>query len=156
MPANSLVRDVMTTALISTRADASVNDAADVLAENGIAALLVLDDDGRLAGVLRDDDLIVSEARVHVPTFFNFLGLGVAFPGEMKHLEHELKKIAGASVGDVMQTDPPTVAPDATLEDVATLMHDNNVHMLPVVDGAGKVVGVIARADLVRDIARTT
>jgi CBS domain-containing protein len=156
MPASTLVRDVMSTTLIATTADASVSAAADVLAEEGIASLPVLDADGTLVGVLRDDDLIVSEARVHVPTFINFLGLGVPFPGEMKHLEQDLKKVAGASVADVMDTDPPTIDPDATLEDVATLMHERNVNSVPVVDGAGKVVGVVARADLVRFIARTT
>ena len=69
--------------------------------------------------------------------------------------ERELKKIAGATVRDVMQTEAPTVSPDATLEDVATIMHDHGVNSVPVVD-ADKVVGVVARADVVRFIARTT
>jgi CBS domain-containing protein len=74
----------------------------------------------------------------------------------MKHLEHELRKIAGATVRDVMQTDPPTVSPDATLEDVATTMHERGVNSVPVVDASMKVVGLVARADVVRFIARTT
>ena len=156
MPANTLVRDVMSTTLFAIRPDASVNDAADILAEKGIATLPVVDAEGKLVGVLRDDDLIASEARVHVPTFINFLGLTAPFPGEMKHLEHELKKIAGATVGDVMDPHPPTIGPDRTLEDVATLMHDHNVNSVPVVDGDNKVLGVVARADIVRFIARTT
>ena len=47
-----------------------------MLAEKNIGSLPVVDDDGKLLGILRDDDLIASEARVHVPTFINFLGLG--------------------------------------------------------------------------------
>ena len=156
MPAATLVRDVMSADVSTLRPDDKVEHAADVLSEKGIGSLPVVDDAGRLLGILRDDDLIASEARVHVPTFINILGLGMAFPGEMKHLEHELKKIAGATVADVMQTDPPTVTADATLEDVATLMHDRGVNSLPVVDGAGQVVGIVARADIVRFIARTT
>jgi CBS domain-containing protein len=156
MPADTLVRDIMSTNLIGVRPDASVSDAADVLAEKGVGSLLVIDDAGKLAGLLRDDDLIASEARVHVPTFINFLGLGMPFPGEMKHLEQELKKIAGASVREVMDDAPPTVSPDATLEDVATLMHEQNVNSVPVVDSDGKVVGIVTRADIVRFIARTT
>jgi len=156
MPADTLVRDIMSTNLIAVRPDASVSDAADVLADKGVASLLVIDDEGKLAGVLRDDDLIASEARVHVPTFINFLGLGMPFPGEMKHLEQELKKIAGASVREVMEDSPPTISPDATLEDVATLMHERNVNSVPVVDADGRVVGIVTRADIVRFIARTT
>ena len=156
MAGSTLVRDVMSADVSTLRPDEKVEVAADVLAEKSIGSLPVVDAGGRLLGILRDDDLIASEARVHVPTFINFLGLGMAFPGEMKHLEHELKKIAGATVADVMQTDPPTVTPDATLEDVATIMHDRGVNSLPVVGADNKVVGIVARADIVRFIARTT
>lgn len=156
MPADTLVRDAMSTSVYSLHADTKVEDAADLLAERDIGAAPVVDGDGRLIGMLRDDDLIASEARVHVPTFINFLGLGMAFPGEMKHLEHELKKIAGATVGDVMDNQPQSVAPDQTIEDVATLMHERGINSVAVVDADRKVIGVIARADLVRLIARTT
>jgi len=156
MPGTTLVRDVMTTPVSTLAPDVKVEAAADVLAAKNVGSLPVVDADNRLLGILRDDDLIASEARVHVPTFINFLGLGMAFPGEMKHLEHELKKIAGATVADVMQADPPTIAPDATLEDVATIMHDQGVNSLPVVDADNAVVGIVARADIVRFIARTT
>jgi CBS domain-containing protein len=156
MPGSTLVRDVMSTPVVTLRPDDTVERAADVLADKNVGSLPVVDDDGKLLGILRDDDLIASEARVHVPTFINFLGLGMALPGEMKHLESELKKIAGATVRDVMQGDPPTVTPDATLEDVATIMHDRGVNSVPVLDAGGKVVGIVARADIVRFIARTT
>jgi CBS domain-containing protein len=156
MPGSTLVRELMSTPVSTLRPDDKVEQAADVLAAKDVGSLPVVDDDGKLLGILRDDDLIASESRVHVPTFINFLGLGMAFPGEMKHLERELKKIAGATVRDVMQTDPPTVTPDATLEDVATIMHDRGVNSVPVVDADNKVVGIVARADVVRFIARTT
>ena len=156
MPGSTLVREVMSTPVSTLRPDDKVEQAADVLAAKDVGSLPVVDDEGKLLGILRDDDLIASESRVHVPTFINFLGLGMAFPGEMKHLERELKKIAGATVRDVMQTDPPTVTADATLEDVATIMHDRGVNSVAVVDTDNKVVGIVARADVVRFIARTT
>jgi CBS domain-containing protein len=156
MPGSTLVREVMSTPVSTLRPDDKVEQAADVLAAKDVGSLPVVDDDGKLLGILRDDDLIASESRVHVPTFINFLGLGMAFPGEMKHLERELKKIAGATARDVMQTDPPAVTPDATLEDVATIMHDRGVNSVPVVDTDNKVIGIVARADVVRFIARTT
>ena len=81
MPGSTLVRDVMSTPVVTLRPDDKVEHAADVLAEKNVGSLPVVDDDGKLLGILRDDDLIASEARVHVPTFINFLGLGMAFPG---------------------------------------------------------------------------
>ena len=156
MPDDTPVRDVMTADVATLRPEQAVPEAADVLAEMNIGAMPVVDADGRLVGVLRDEDLIVSEARVHVPTFINFLGLGVPFPGEMHHLEKELKKIAGATVGDVMDSDPPTITADASISDLATLMHDKSVTHVPVIDADRKVVGIVARGDVVRFIARTT
>src|SRR5882724_4091586 len=103
MPGSTLVRDVMSADVSTLPPGEKVEVAADVLAQKSIGALPVVDADGRLLGILRDDDLIASEARVHVPTFINFLGLGMAFPGEMSHLERELKKIAGATARDIMQ-----------------------------------------------------
>jgi CBS domain-containing protein len=149
------VREVMATDLWTLKSDETVEVAADVMAEKGVSTLPVTEADGTLLGVLRDSDLIASEARVHVPTFINFLGLGVPFPGEMKHLEAELKKIAGATVADVMTEKPTTITADAPIEDAATIMHDEQINSIPVVDGK-KIVGIVARTDLVRFIARTT
>jgi CBS-domain-containing membrane protein len=156
MPGTTLVRDVMSTPVWTMAPDEKVEHAADVLAERRVGGLPVVDAAGRLLGMLRDNDLIASEARVHVPTFINFLGLGVPFPGEMKHLEAELKKVSGATVGEIMDTGVATVTPDATIEDVASILHETGVNSIPVVDADKKVVGVVARFDLVRFIARTT
>ena len=54
------------------------------------------------------------------PTFLNILGVSVPLPGQMSHLEEELHKVAGATVGEVMDDDPHTIGPDDTLEDLAT------------------------------------
>ena len=156
MPANTLVRDVMTANPVTLRADQSVADAADLLAEHGFGAMPVVDDAGKLLGLLRDDDLIVTEARVHAPRFFNQFSAVIPLPGQMKQVEEEIHKIAGSTVGEVMDDDPPTIGPDDSLEDLATRMHEEGVSHLPVVDPAGRVVGMVARGDVVRHIARTT
>jgi CBS domain-containing protein len=60
-----------------------------------------------------------------------------------------------ATVRTIMTTDLPTVAPDDTVESVATLMHDRNASHVCVVDG-DRLVGIVARGDLVRFLAATT
>jgi CBS domain-containing protein len=90
-----------------------------------------------------------------VPTYLMLLGTSVPVPGTMRRFEHELQKLAGSTVGEVMDAHPKTVGVDATLEDVATLMHESDVTHIPVVDN-GRVVGLVARSDIVRFIARTT
>ena len=156
MPATTPVRDVMTSDVATLRPDQPIAEAADALAAGRFGAMPVVDADGRFVGLLRDEDLIASEARVHVPTYLMLLGTSVPVPGSMRRFEHELHKFAGSTVAEVMDEEPRTVTSDATLEDVATIIHEHGVNSIPVVDPSRKVVGVVARADIVRFIARTT
>jgi CBS domain-containing protein len=155
MPASTPVSELMTSDVVTLRPDQSVEDAADVLAEKQIGAAPVVDADGKLVGLLRDEDLIVSEARLHVPTAITFLNADIVLPSSLHRFEHELKKAAGATVADVMSSDFVTVKPDDDLEDLAAMMHDRDITHVPVVDD-GKLAGIVARGDLVRWLARTT
>jgi CBS domain-containing protein len=155
MATTTRVRDVMTTQVASLRPDQPVSEAADLLAAGRYGAMPVVDG-GRLIGLLRDEDLIVSEARLHVPTVISFLGATFTLPGEQQRFEEELKKFAGSTVADIMDTDPQTIGADDSVEDLATAMHERDVTHLPVVDADGTLVGIVARGDLVRFIARTT
>jgi CBS domain-containing protein len=156
MPDETTVGDVMTRSVSTLSADEPIATAADKLAELRVGAMPVVDTDGHLLGVLRDEDLIVSEARLHVPTTISFLGAAFTLPRESKRFEEELRRVAGANVGEVMSRDTPTITEAATLEELATLMHESDVTHVPVVDGDNRVVGIVARGDLVRFIARTT
>jgi len=156
MATTTRVRDVMTTQVATLRPDQPVSEAADLLAAGRYGAMPVIDATGRLVGLLSDEDLIVSEARLHVPTVISFLGATFTLPGEQHRFEDELKKVAGSSVAEVMDGHPPTIGADDTVEDLATAMHERDVSHLPVVDASGNLVGIVARGDLVRFIARTT
>ena len=155
MPDATPVREVMTRDVVTLRADQSVAEAADVLAGKQIGAAPVVDDSGKIVGLLRDEDLIVSEARLHVPTVISFLGADLVLPSSLHRFEHELKKAAGSSVGDVMITEFHVAMPDDTLDGLAAEMHDRDVTHVPVVDG-DKLVGIVARGDLVRFLSRTS
>ena len=155
MPDATPVREVMTRDVVTLRPAQPVAEAADVLAGKQIGAAPVVEADGKLVGLLRDEDLIVSEARLHVPTVISFLGADLVLPSSLHRFEHELKKAAGSSVGDVMITDFAVAKPDDTLDGMAAEMHDRDVTHVPVVDG-GKLVGIVARGDLVRFLSRTS
>ena len=155
MPASTPVRDVMSSNVVTLRPDQSVAEAADLLAADRIGAAPVVDAQGNIVGLLRDEDLILSEANVHVPTAITFLGGDFVLPSALHRFEDDLKKAAGSTVTDVMETEYPSVSPDDSLEQLATLMHDRDVTHVPVVDH-GKLVGIVARGDLIRFLAATT
>lgn len=146
------VRSVMTTDVVSFTPDQNIQDAMQQLAEREIDAGPVVDTDGSVVGMLSTGDLIVGEARVHFPTVTNFFGVNVAWPFHDKEFNETLDKALGATVGEVMTAKPRVIGPDDSIEDAATLMHDHNVSRLPVVDGGGSLVGVIARGDIVKAI----
>jgi CBS domain-containing protein len=156
MPSATPVREVMTTKVITLAPDQPFEQAADVLAEHAIGAAPVVDADGKVVGLLRDEDLIVSEANLHAPTWFNFLGAEFPLPGESKRFESELKRMTAANVEELMTTEYRSCAPDDTLGDVAAAMHDADVTHMPVIDADGRLVGIIARGDLVRRVAAET
>ena len=152
MPRTTLVREVMTKvpAVLTFRPEDRVEDAARALSDRRIGGAPVVDADGRVVGLLSDDDLIVQEARLHVPTVITVLGAYIPIPGQRHELEEELRKAAGATVGDVMDDDPRVCREDDTLEQVATVLHDRDISRLPVVTDDGTLVGIVSRGDLVR------
>ena len=148
------VRTIMTSDVVTLAPDQSVPEAAELLSSRHIGAAPVVDADGKLLGLLRDEDLLVSEANLHMPTAIEFLGAELMWPPSVHRYEAELKKAAASSVRDVMATDVSIVSSTDTVEFAATLMHDTGASHLPVVDD-GKLVGVVARGDLVRFLATT-
>jgi CBS domain-containing protein len=156
MASTTPVTEVMTKDVITLSPDTSLPDAADLLAQKGIGAVPVVDANGTIVGLLRDEDLLVSEARLHLPTTFAILpGIDITLPGSVRRYDEELKKAASSTVGDVLEQNFKHVAPDATVQDVATLMHEHDVTHVPVVQD-GKVLGIVARGDIVRYLAATT
>ena len=152
MPRNTLVRRVMTTDLLTFHPGDTVEEAARALSERRLGGAPVVDDEGVLLGLLEDDDLIVQDSRLHFPTVISVLGGYIQLPSSVSRFEADLRKAVGATVADVMDTDPATCTEDDTLETVATVMHERGVSRLPVVDGESKVVGIVSRGDIVRAI----
>jgi CBS domain-containing protein len=113
----------------------------------------VIDAEGHVLGLLEDDDLIVQDARLHLPTVITVLGAYIELPSSQRHFEEDLRKAVGATVRDVMDVHAPTCSEDDTLEQVATIMHDRSASRLPVVR-AGKLVGIISRGDIVRALVQ--
>ena len=152
MPRTTPVAEIMTADVLSFRVDDPVRDAMSQLVDRDIDAGPVVDPDGTVVGMLSTADLVVRDARLHLPTVINLLGVNVELPH--KQVDVEVSKALGGTVGDVMSTRVITCGPDATVEDAATLMHRKDVSRLAVVDGEGRLVGVVARGDIVRLLVR--
>jgi len=152
MPRNTLVRQVMTTDVLTFRPADTVETAARALSERRLGGAPVVDDDGMVVGLIEDDDLIVQDTRLHLPTVISVFGAYLELPSSLRHFEADLRKAVGATVSDVMDAEAPNCRADDTLETVATALHDRNGSRMPVVDDDGRLIGIISRGDLVRAI----
>lgn len=135
------VKDIMTTRVISVKQDSSFRDMAVALREHRVSAFPVLDDDGKVIGVVSEADLLTKEALGSEPQ-----GMPGMITGLLRHKEHE--KARGTTAGDVMTSPAVTVAPDDTVERAARLMYTRKVKRLPVADANGRLVGIVSRVDV--------
>ena len=149
----SPVSDLMVTDVLTFSPGDNVNDAMRALLRRDVDGAPVVDG-ASVIGMLSTADLIVEEARVHLPTVITLLGAYIELPRSKKKFDEDVEKALGSTVGEVMTRDFFTVAPDDTVETAASVMHENGADRLPVVDGSGALVGIIARGDIIRAIVR--
>jgi CBS domain-containing protein len=146
-----IVADVMTRNVISVPPDATVEHAAKLMLQRGISGLIVVDAEGRLAGVVTEGDLLRRDelgTERHRPWWLRLL----VSPGRQAA---DFTRTHGRRVQDVMTSDVVTVPASAPLDEVVELMEQHRVKRVPVTQD-GKVVGVVSRADLLRALVVST
>ena len=144
------VRDIMTTELITVSPETEILQAAEVLLGNHINGVPVVDNSGKLVGILCQSDLIAQQKRLPIPSFFTFMD-GLIETSSAKRIEKEIQKIAAVTVAQAMTPDPVFVAPDMGIEVVAGLMVDSGLHTIPVLD-EGKLVGIVGKEDILNTL----
>ena len=140
------VGDVMTDKVVSVTEETPYKQIVEALARYRVSAVPVVDADGRVRGVVSEADLLHK----------------LEFSGPEQHLhllERRSRRVARAkAAGDVardLMTSPAvTVSAGASVTAVAKIMDDQRVKRLPVVDDRGQLVGIVARADLLRGYLR--
>ena len=145
-------RDIMTTDVVTVTPQTGVRELAALLLERHISGAPVVDEAGKVLGVVTERDLVFLNKKVHLPTAVAILDAFVFLESPEK-TARELKKMAGTKVGDICSQTLISVSPETSLEELATLMAEQKVHTLPVMAG-DTLVGVIGKADIIRTIAQ--
>lgn len=141
-------RDIMTPDVVSVSLDTSLKDLAAKFVETRFSNLPVLDGDGNLVGIISETDLIEQHKPLHIPTVMTLFDW-VFTLGSEKRFQEEVDRVTAATVGELYRKDPITCSPGDSVRDLAVLMGQHKVHLLPVVDDQ-KMVGVVARLDLIK------
>ncbi|XP_021289385.1 CBS domain-containing protein CBSX2, chloroplastic-like [Herrania umbratica] len=129
----------------------TVDEALEALVEKRVTGFPVIDDDWKLVGVVSDYDLLaldsISGCSQNDTTMFPNVDSSWKTFNEIQKL---ISKNNGRIVGDLMTPSPLVVRESTNLEDAARLLLETKYRRLPVVDGDGKLVGIITRGNVVR------
>ena len=123
------VADLMTIDPITVAVDATIEDAEELMRRHHVTGLPVVDDAGRLIGVISQTDILFLD----VP--------------EIRAIIR--RRAHGVRVGEVMSAPPVTIDTAASIQDAAIRMHSQSIHRLVAVDDHGRPVGVISAMDFV-------
>lgn len=143
-------RDIMTRDVIAVSPDTTVEKLGRIFIEKGISGAPVTDAEGRLLGIITENDLISQNRRLHIPTILRLFDAFI--PLGSSRLEVEIKKMTASTVGEICVKKVVTVDEDTPIEDIATIMTEKKIHLLPVLR-EGRLVGIIGKKDLIRGIA---
>lgn len=132
-----LVRDWMTRDVVTVSPDTTLPEAHRLMTDNQIRRLPVMEN-GRLVGIVTGGDVRGAEAS----------DATLLSVWELHYL------IAKIKIGEIMTPDPVIISQDATIGEAAQVMLDNKISGLPVVNGEGKLVGIITESDIFRIVVQ--
>ncbi len=144
------MKDVMTTRVVAVGRNATFKDIVVLLTEYRVSAFPVLDDEGKVIGVVSEADMLSKEALVAA------MGGQAARLGRIAGSPYhgEFAKAAAVTAADLMTKPPVVVTPDEPVTSAARLMYHGRVKRLPVVGEKGQLVGIVSRADVLSVYSR--
>ena len=140
-------KDIMTKDVITVKPDTTVEELARLLMDNKISGAPVVDDTAGMVGIVTENDLIRKNKRLHIPTVIRLFDAYIMLGSES--MEQEIKSISAISVDEIYTEEVVSIQEDTTIEEIATIMAEQHIHLLPVLRD-GDVVGIVGKADMVR------
>ncbi len=152
------VNELMTTTVITFRPEDTIRHVAKTLRTHRISGAPVIDDQRTVVGVISEADIMKLTASVPFPDIdplnpFPVFSL-TTYLRKVKRIPEEITALFEGLVKDVMTRKPVTITPDAAISEAARIMHKRDFNRIPVVDSEGKLVGLIARDDIISVFGR--
>jgi len=139
------VKEIMTRDLNSITPDFAVREALALLKKLQISGLPVIDKDGRLLGMFTEKDVL----SYILPSYIEKVGRFI-YEESSKITRKKFAELDNIKVSQLMRKEVVTIREEVTLSEAAKIMLTQKVRRLPVLDAAGKVMGIIARCDVLR------
>jgi CBS domain-containing protein len=144
-------KEIMTKGVITVATSTTVEDLARVLVEHKISGAPVVDDEGDLIGIVTENDLIRKNRKFHIPTIVRLFDAFIMIESNSK-IEQEIKEMAAVTVDDIYRKEVVTVSEDTPVDEIATIMSEKDVPLVPVVEGR-KIKGIIGKIDIIKGLS---
>ncbi len=129
----------------------TVEDLARVLVEHKISGTPVLNEQEDLIGIVTENDLIRKNKKFHIPTIVRLFDAFIMLESKSS-IEQEIKEMAAVTVEDIYRKEVLTVSEDTPVDEIATIMSERNIHLVPVVEGR-KLKGIIGKIDIIKGLS---
>lgn len=141
------IKDIMKTEVISLSPQITAKEALEILEKRQISGLPVIDQEGRLIGMFTEKSVL----RYIIPSYVEKVGKFI-YEEDPKATKKKIAQLKDIKVSALMRREVVTVGPEASLVEVARKMLVEKARRIPVVDSQGKVLGIVARIDILRAI----
>lgn len=141
-------RDVMVSPVVTVKPDASVKELAKTLLERRISAVPVVDDQGKLVGIVSEGDLLhraEAETQRQRPWWLLVMTSDETLAAD--YIKEHSRKVA-----DVMTKNVITAGPDTPLHEIARALERHAIKRVPIMQD-GQLVGIVSRANLIQAVA---
>ena len=148
-------KDVMNSKVISVGLGTKLKKAISLMFENGISGLPVIDLEGKLVGIITESDIVEYSRKKHIVTMRDTLGWVSPYENPDRMYKHEegIKLLEITKVEDIMTKKVITVNLEDSAAEVAKIMKKKRINHVPVVDDGNKLMGIIARGDIINYLA---
>ena len=132
--------DIMEKNVITAQKDTSIFDLVDMFVENNITAIPIIKDDKEIIGIVTDADLLYKEVKPCVPQYVN-----------LKEYQQGFKKLFACTAEKLMTKKVIMAGPDATMEDLASVMVAEHLKAIPIVKDK-KLLGMVERKNILKQL----
>jgi CBS domain-containing protein len=152
-------KDFMTKYVFTVSPDTTVQQLVRLFVSHAVSAIPVVGEDNELLGIVSEGDLLYKKVTPKIPAHVDVLGGSVYYCG-FGHYEKSFRKLLAITAGEIMTKDVRCVTPETEMDNITSLMVDQHLKTVPVVQKAklgaesadqeppARLVGIITRHDI--------
>ena len=145
-------KEIMTDKVITVTKSTSIKELSELFIQHKVNGFPVLDENGKLIGIVTEKNLIEQGKNLHIPTVIALFD-AVIYLESGKKFEDEVKRFNATQVGDIYTSSVVTISPDTGIHEIASLMSEKGVHSIPVVENK-KIWGIVGKLDIIKGLAQ--